>query len=174
MEKLMSLANRYAKMETKELVTIISLDKEQYTPEAINAAKAELRKRGETKETLVPLLTEAREEKKAIQEKPLGQQERLFFTLLFTLLPGISFLCHARFTEISWKRRRLEGSLCMYRGLFVYFGITSMVAIIDILRHVEKITTNVLVGFFSLEGAIFAALIFAHRKTKKKLAEMLE
>ncbi len=66
----MRLEDRYAKMETKELVKIISLDKVQYTQEAITAAKAELRKRGESKETLASMLTEAQEEKKAIEEKP--------------------------------------------------------------------------------------------------------
>lgn len=52
----MNLAGRYATMETKELVKIISMRKNQYTPEAVRAAKAELRSRGETNETVVPLL----------------------------------------------------------------------------------------------------------------------
>lgn len=64
----MKLKECYAKMETKELVRIISLDKEDYTQEAITAAKAELRKRGESNETLASMREEAKEEKKVINE----------------------------------------------------------------------------------------------------------
>lgn len=61
----MRLKDRYANMETKELLKIISLDKEQYTQEAILAAKAELRKRGESDEILAFMPAEAQDEEKA-------------------------------------------------------------------------------------------------------------
>ncbi len=62
----MSLKEQHASMETKELVKIITLYKNQYTPEAIRAAKAELRSRGETNETLTPVFKEAQEKKRIL------------------------------------------------------------------------------------------------------------
>ncbi|MGA3118672.1 MAG: hypothetical protein ABSF90_30140 [Syntrophobacteraceae bacterium] len=54
----MSLRERYATMETEELVKIVTLYKGQYTLEAIRAANAELRSRGETSETVALILTQ--------------------------------------------------------------------------------------------------------------------
>jgi hypothetical protein len=45
-------------METEELVKIVTLYKGQYTLEAIRAANAELRSRGETSETVALILTQ--------------------------------------------------------------------------------------------------------------------
>jgi hypothetical protein len=49
-------------METKDLVKIITTHKDQYTPDAIRAANDELRSRGETSETMVPIVKEAKAE----------------------------------------------------------------------------------------------------------------
>lgn len=69
----MRLKDRYANMETKELLKIISLDKEQYTQEAILAAKAELRKRGESDEILAFMPAEAQDEEKASLIEPVAK-----------------------------------------------------------------------------------------------------
>ena len=102
----MGLQERYATMETKELVKVITLEQDQYTPEAIRAAKAELRNRGETNNTVAPILNEAQEEKrildeqlKAIAEKPLSDTQRV----LFTILPGIAFY-YLIFTPPNWEQ----------------------------------------------------------------------
>ncbi len=169
----MSLAERYATMETKELIKIISIHKSQYTKEAILAAKAELRSRGETNETVVPILKEAQEEErtqkeqlKAIEEKPLSDIQRT----LFSILPGIAFY-YLIFTPPNWKKRKLEAEICQYRGLFWYIGVlTLVVAVAEIIKPVRDFSA---LYFFCLEGVVFLGLIFAYRRARRKLADMM-
>ena len=56
------LPERYATMETKELIKIVTVCKYQYTTEAIHVAKAELKRRKVPRERLAKLLKEAQEE----------------------------------------------------------------------------------------------------------------
>jgi hypothetical protein len=169
---MMGLQERYATMETKELVKVITLEKDQYTPEAIRAAKAELRNRGETNDTVAPILKEAQEEKrildeqlKLIAEKPLSDTQRV----LFTILPGIAFY-YLIFTPPNWEKRKLEAELCQYRGLFWYIGISTLiVAVLEILKPTKGFPA---LYFFSLEIMVFLGLICAHRRAVRKLAAM--
>ncbi|MGV8075066.1 MAG: hypothetical protein AB2L11_10985 [Syntrophobacteraceae bacterium] len=170
----MSLQERYAAMETKELIKIITIHKDQYTPEAIRAAKAELRSRGETSETIAPILKEAQEEErildeqlKAIKEKDLSDTQRV----LFSIFPGIAFY-YLIFTPPNWKKRKLEAELCQYRGLFWYIGISTLiVAVLELLKPTKGFPA---LYFFSLEVAAFLGLIFAHRRARRKLKDMAQ
>lgn len=168
----MSLQERYATMDTKELVNIITIYKEQHTPEAIRAAEDELRNRGETSETLAPIFKEAQEEKlildkqlKAIEEKPLSDTQRF----LFTILPGIAFYYHI-FTPGDWKKRKLEAELCQYRGLFWYTGIGTLCAFVAILKSNGDFPA--MFYFFFTAAVVFIVIFFAQRRARRKLSEM--
>lgn len=93
--------NVYASMETKELVKIISIHKSQYTPEAIRVAKAELRRRGETSETLSAVLKEAKQEE--IRKKM--PYEELGYTYANALLPTTLELAQS---AKEWTGRQLD------------------------------------------------------------------
>jgi hypothetical protein len=170
----MNLAERYATMETKELVKIVSIHKNQYTPEAIRAAKAELRSRGETNETVVPILKEAQEEARildeqlqAIKEKPLSDIQRG----LFSIFPGIAFY-YLIFTPPDWKKRKLEAEICQYRGLFWYIGLSTLiVAVLELFKPSRDFPA---LYFFFLEGVVFLGLILANRRARRKFADMMQ
>lgn len=64
------LPERYAAMDTKELIKVVSVCKSQYTTEAIHVAKAELKRRKVPKERLEKLLKEAQAEEPALSPSP--------------------------------------------------------------------------------------------------------
>ena len=169
----MSLQERYAAMDTKELVNIITIYKEQYTSEAIRAAEDELRNRGETNETLAPIMKETQEEKlildkhqKAIEEQPLSDTQKA----LFTMLPGIAFY-YSIFTPGDWKKLKLEANLCQFLGLSWYIGIgTLFFAVIEI--HKPGKDSPDIYFFFLLEIVCFLISFFSYRRAKRKLSAM--
>jgi len=168
----MGLRERYATMDTKELVKIITLHKDQYTPDAIQAAKDELRSRGETRETLTPILKEAKEEEqiqaqqlKASVEKPLSDTQRVFYTIF----PVMAFY-YLIFTPANWKKRKLEAELCWCRGMLWYIGILTLTA--AILTFLNPSSDVPVLYIFTFNIIVFLCFIFAYRRARRILAEM--
>ena len=94
----MNLRDLYAKMETEELLKIISLNKEQYTSEAITAATAELRKRGESNKTVASRVknqanfyyrssTKSKRDKKRTEQLSGSQPRASAFSSLVNIWP---------------------------------------------------------------------------------------
>ena len=168
----MGLKEQYATMETKELVNIITLSKDQYTREAIQAAKAELKNRGETAETLVPILKDLKEEKQTLDEQSTVIEERPLshaLQVLFTILPATGFY-YLMFTPINWKKRKLEADLCCCRGTLCYLGIFTL--IVGVLELTNPKDDFPILYFSSIIIICFIGFVLFYRSTKRKLAQM--
>ena len=115
------LQTRYKKLDDEELIAIITVDKNDYTPKGVELARLELANRNigiEQQKKKAETITKKRElEKKEAEEVPLTNRQRVFFILL----PAIGFY-YSIWVPKDWKKRRKEANKFQNIGLLLWLS----------------------------------------------------
>lgn len=120
------LEELYSKAKTEELIYIVYVHNEDYTEEALQAATAELKKRGISPdaESTVAIVKEMREKKekeeKEIAVKSLTKKQKIWFTIF----PGIAWWYTLFvFTNRKKTQRLKDANRCLWLGWALWFVI---------------------------------------------------
>lgn len=125
---IMNYREIYSAMADNELVKIVKLERDQFSPEAIKIAEEELEKREHLKSNLNVVLLSVDEQgfkKKEIANAPLG----IGFKILAVLLPMVGFLIIMIVFAIQGKKRKMREFF-----VFTLYGVVLWILLILISR----------------------------------------
>ena len=116
------LQEKYKTMEDEELIEIVTVDKNDYTPEAVGMAKLELTNRNidiKQQTAIANNIFQKREqERHEIEGKHLTNKQKV----CFILFPAIAFF-YSIFVPEGWIKRRKEAFKMFFIGLLFWFGL---------------------------------------------------
>lgn len=118
-KKKRELENKYKNMETDDLIRIACANEDEYEPEAITIAKAELKMRNVDNNRVAEVSNSQKKadkaEKERIRTAHLSKRQKFFFTIF----PGIAYW-YIIFHNLSSKeyiQKRKDANKCFYVGL---------------------------------------------------------
>ncbi len=125
------LQERYKSMETEELISIAFSSEEEYTKEAIQVAKAELKHRNVSLEenTTISIAKEIKQKREKegvdIKTRSLTKTQKIWFTIL----PKIAFfyMIFVLTFQKEKEQRIKDATKCFYWGLALWLTIALII-----------------------------------------------
>jgi len=125
----LELQEKYKEMDNDKLITITTVDKNDYTPEAVELARIELTSRNvdikQQTEKANAITQEREREQKWTEEKPLTRRQKI----AFTLIPVIGFY-YSIFSPKEWKKRKKEATKLYILGALLWFVFRMLIVLI--------------------------------------------